>query len=243
MTPGALLGAALTGETSRRAVATVDMVRDQVLDAACDRGSKATAAREAAERRVGPFGRNGFPSALPARVGTLDTLGISRRRLTIAGASIAAVIVAVAVIASVGGQHAKTAAGGTGQAGLDGDSGAAATAGNDVRAAPDTTVSGQSATGSPSRSASPSAAARAGAPATTSAAESAPASGTIGVPSSVQLQPDGREWQGTLTVTVSGGSLSWSIADPDPGLRLSQSAGTSSASVEIGAFGRGSSSR
>jgi DNA-directed RNA polymerase specialized sigma24 family protein len=275
MTPGALLGAAVTGETSRRAAATVDMVRDQVLDTACDRGSKATAAREAAERRVGPFGRNGFPSALPARVGTLDALGISRRRLTVAGASIAAVIVAVAVIASVGGgQHAKTAAGGAGQAGLTGDSGAAATAGNDVRPAPDTTVSGQSATGSPSRSASPSAAARAGAPSTTPTAASpttpaappsapssqpgvpsgsssappsakptsasqAPASGMLGVPSSVELQPDGREWQGTLTVTVSGGSLSWSIADPDPGLRLSQSAGTSSASVEIGAFGRG----
>ena len=286
MTAGALLGGAVAGETSRRAAATVGMLRDQLLDTVRDPSPKGTAARETAERRGGPFGRSGFPSPLPAKVGTLGTLGISRRRFAIAGASIAAVIVVVAVIASVGGgQHAKPTAGGARQAGLTGDSGAAATAGTGLRPAPDTAASG-TAPGSPRRSASPSASARpdpggpgSGAPTfvtptaaspTTPAAlpsasssvrssapssqprapsgspsarptaapvTAAPASGTISVPSSVQLQPDGFEWEGTLTVTVSGGSLSWSISDADPGLRLSQSAGTSTASVEIDAFG------
>ena len=282
MTPGALLGGAVAGETSRRAAATVGMLRDQLLDTVRDPSPKGTAARETAERRGGPFGRSGFPSPLPAKVGTLGTLGISRQRFAIVGASIAAVIVIVAVIATVsGGQHAKTAAGGARQAGLTGDSGAAATAGTGLRPAPDTAASG-TVPGAARRSASPSASASPGRggpgsgtptfvtptaaspttpvalPSVPSSAPSsqprvpsgspsarptaapvstAPASGAISVPSSVQLQPDGFEWEGTLTVTVSGGSLSWSISDADPGLRLSQSAGTSSASVEIDAFG------
>jgi hypothetical protein len=54
------------------------------------------------------------------------------------------------------------------------------------------------------------------------------------VPSSVTLQNTGqRQWQGTLTVTVDGGPLAWSVSNPNQGLQLSQDSGTSSASVQI----------
>jgi hypothetical protein len=42
-----------------------------------------------------------------------------------------------------------------------------------------------------------------------------------------------REWEGTLTVTVDSGPLSWSVSNPNWGLNLSQDSGTSSASVQI----------
>ncbi|HWG00643.1 MAG TPA: sigma-70 family RNA polymerase sigma factor [Trebonia sp.] len=265
LTPGALLGAAVTAETARRAAATTGVIRDQVLDAGYDAGPEATAARETAARHKGAFRKDGFPAARPA--GSSGSGG-SRRRRAVAGLSVAAAVAVIAVIASLGaGQHARTAAGG-GQAGLTGDSSGAPAAG--TGGPPAAGTPSQTATGAPRRPARPSAAADPSAPDSPAATYAAapppaatapavpagappgspatrpakpttppPARATISVPSSVQMWPSRWGWVGMFTVTVRGGSLSWSIANPNRDLRLSRTSGTSSASVAIGGSGRG----
>lgn len=57
----------------------------------------------------------------------------------------------------------------------------------------------------------------------------------IGVPPAVTLRWNASrgELEGSLTVTVRGGTLAWSVSDRDRGLRLSRDSGNSSATVRI----------
>lgn len=72
-------------------------------------------------------------------------------------------------------------------------------------------------------------------PVARSAVASASLSPAVGVPSSVTLQwSEGQgELRGVLPVTVKGGRLTWSVSNPNRGLRLSPASGTSSAAVTI----------
>ena len=266
LTPGALLGAAVTPEALRRASATTRALRDQVLNTAADPSPNADVVRAAAARRAGPFGENRFPKPLSAD--SRGTLGRPRLRAAAAavGVAAAAATVVVIVIASGGGEPAGSPSADAGLAGAArhsaGDT--AATLGGTVptRGAPRTRGASPSPTGSPSpstspqpsvptsavavespaasrsTSAGPSAGASASPSRTTASPSPSPARATLSVPSSVTLTPQRRQWQGTLPVTVRGGSLPWSIA-PDQGLEFSQASGTTSATITISGFGRG----
>jgi DNA-directed RNA polymerase specialized sigma24 family protein len=239
LTPGALLGAAITAEALRSVAATVDRFRDQVLSVACDPSPEGEQARGRACSRADPFGGNGFPRALPA--GARDALRTPRLPVVVGLAVAAAVTLAVSV--TLAAEHGRAPAPNAGLAGLN----------RPPASAPVTTESAPLPTESapparPSRSPSPSAVPSSASPTPKPSVSSSPFSASpsasrspsakpspvLHVPSSVTLQNTGqRQWQGTLTVTVDGGPLAWSVSNPNWGLHLSQDSGTSSASVQI----------
>jgi hypothetical protein len=49
----------------------------------------------------------------------------------------------------------------------------------------------------------------------------------------LEYNQEQQEWEGTFTVTVTGGSVEWSISNPNPGLQVSPGGGTSSQTVQI----------
>ncbi|HSZ43277.1 MAG TPA: sigma-70 family RNA polymerase sigma factor [Trebonia sp.] len=260
LTPAALLGAAVTDEALRRASVSTWALRRGVLGTAADPSSGAAAVRATACGRQGSFREDGFPKPLETVAG--GGLRNPRVRIGVAAAGVAAVAVAGIAIASAGGPPARPASASGGFAGLTQGGGGTVSALGGTRpsggaspsvppsaspsASPSSSASA-SPSATPSRPASPTVSASRHASPSPSASASSPspspsASPAISVPSDVTLQPDqGQwppEWQGTLTVTVSGGSLSWSI-EPDRGLSFSQASGSSSATIEISAQGRG----
>jgi DNA-directed RNA polymerase specialized sigma24 family protein len=241
LTPGALLGTAVTAQALRPVARTVDMCRDQVLDLACDPSPEGDEERGRACSRADPFGENGFPRAI-----STDARGVLRtpRARIVAGL---AAVAAVAVVASVtlAAEHGRTPAADAGLAGL---SRPPASAPVTIGSASAPSPSDSTSPDRPSRSPSPSAVSSSASPSPTpsvsrsaspspspSRSPSARPSPVLHVPSSVTLQWNmgQREWEGTLTVTVDSGPLSWSVSNPNWGLHLSQDSGTSSASVQI----------
>lgn len=266
LTPNALLGAAVTDEVLRRADVSTRVLRRQVLDAAADPSPEGTAIRALACRRQGSFGENGFPRPLDtsARGGLRGPRG--RIGLAAACVACVAAAVAGIAVVSGGGQPPAPASAGPGLAGAQRAGGGAVSAVSGTQPSGSASRTGSpspsaSASPSPSPSASPSAATTSAAPEpastapkpssraasptpsakTASPGPSPSASATLSVPSSVTLeQEQGQwppQWQGTLTVTVSGGSLSWSVA-ADQGLTFSQVSGTASATITITGQGR-----
>jgi DNA-directed RNA polymerase specialized sigma24 family protein len=235
LTPGALLGAAVTMEALRPVAGTVDRFRDQVLSLACDPSPEGEQARGRACSRAAPFGRNGFPRALPA-----DARDLRRapRRPVVVGLAVVATVTLAACV-TVAAEHGRPPAPNSALAGL----------GPPPVSAPVTTESASlpvqsTSPARPSRSSSPSAVPSSASPSPTpsspsvspftSGSPSAKPPPVLQVPSSVTLQNTGqRQWHGTLTVTVDGGPLSWSVSNPNQGLQLSAASGTSSASVQI----------
>jgi RNA polymerase sigma factor (sigma-70 family) len=260
LTPGALLGAAITDEALRRAAVSTRLLRRQALGTAADPSPEAAAIRAMACKRQGTFGEGGFPK--PLGTAATDGLRWRRWRIGLAAAGVAAAAAVLVAVVSGGAQSSRTASAGAGPTGLaqsgggivsavsgtrpsSGVSSASGTPGPSLSASPSPSVS-PSATAS--KSASPRATPSSGGAASSSSAKPTsapppPASGTLSVPSSVRLQagqggqwPPG--WQGTLTVTVSGGSLSWSVA-ADQGLTFSQASGSASATIAITGRGTG----
>lgn len=243
LTPGALLGAAVTAEALRPVARTVDMCRDQVLDLACDPSPEGEQERGRACSQADPFGENGFPRA--ARTDARGALRTSRARIVAGLAAAAAVAVAASVTLAT--EHSGSPAADAGLAGLS----------RPPASAPVITGSASSPSGNTSpdrtsrpssRSPSPSAVSSSASPSPTpsvsrsataapspSRSPSARPSPVLRVPSSVTLQwnMNQREWEGTLAVTVDNGPLSWSVSNPNWDLRLSQDSGSSSASVQI----------
>jgi DNA-directed RNA polymerase specialized sigma24 family protein len=240
LTPGALLGAAVTAEALRPVAETVGKFRDQVLSQACDQSPEGDEKRGRACSRADPFGKNGFPRALRA-----DARGVLRtpRLSVVAGLAVAAAVTLAASV-TLAVEHGWAPAGDTGLAGLGRPPASApATTGSASAPSPADSTSPARPSRSPSPSAIPSSASpsptpsvppSSSAPPSASQSPSAMPSPVLHVPSSVTLQNMGqRQWQGTLTVTVDSGSLAWSISNPNQSLQLSQDAGTSSASVQI----------
>jgi DNA-directed RNA polymerase specialized sigma24 family protein len=239
LTPGALLGAAVTAEALRPVAGTVDMCRDQVLDLACDPSPEGEQARGRACSRANPFGESGFPRAVSA-----DARGALRtRRARIAASLAAAAAVAVAASVTLAAEHGRTPAPDAGLAGLSRLSASAPVTFGSASLPSESTSPDR-----PSRSPSPSAVSSSASPSPTPSMSPSPSaspspsrspsvrpSPALHVPSSVTLQWNmgQREWEGTLTVTVDNGPLAWSVSNPNWGLQLSQNAGTSSASVQI----------
>lgn len=263
LTPGALLGAAATDEALRRAAASTRMLRRQALATAADPSPEGAEIRAAACMRQGSFGENGFPKPLGAG-GRRGLRGPSGRiRLVAAGSAVLAIAIAVtgAIVLSGGGRPAGSA--NAGLAGLAQRQGygtvsaaggtrppGSAAAGSSAGASLSPSPAASSPTPSPaspapkspsppppaSRDASPP-------PETASARPSPPASVAFSVPSGVTLRQNQSllgppKWQGTLALTVTRGSLSWSVA-PDPGLTFSQTTGTTSATITITGQGQG----
>lgn len=221
LTPAALLGTGVSAEALRSAAATVGVLREQVLNLACDPSGEGAGARARACGQAGPFGlgddsvlaqgarapqppRVGFPVPLPAE----PVRRVPRKRLGAALTGAAAVAAAVTATVVIAGGQAP--ASGSGLTGASGGSASAVTVSG---------LSSQPSTVPPSASPSPS-------------AKPAP---RIDVPSSVTLRwnDSQADLEGTLTVTVSGGPVHWTISAPNRGLRLSQVSGTTSASVEV----------
>ncbi|MGH3164564.1 MAG: sigma factor [Trebonia sp.] len=258
LTPGALLGAAVTDEALRRAAVPTRMLRRQALSAAADSSPEGAAVRGMACRHQGSFRENGFPKPLETEV--QGGLRGPRGRIGLAAAAVVVIAAVGVAFASGGGQPSGAAGAGAGLDGRTQQSGGASV----------NTVGGTQPTGSRSPGVSPSASPLSSpsasptpaptptpTPETTSASPSAPPSpsakatsakpsphvtATLSVPSEVTLrQVQGqwpRQWQGSLTVTVSGGSLSWSLSG-DQGLSFSQRSGTASATIAITGQGRG----
>jgi hypothetical protein len=239
LTPGALLGAAVTAEALRPVIGTVDRCRDQVLDLACDPSPEGDEKRGRACSRADPFGENGFPRAV--RADARGALRTPRARIVAGLAAVAAVAVAASVTLAT--EHGRTPAPDAGLAGLNRPPASAPVIAGSASQPSDSTSPAR-----PSRSPSPSAVPSSASPSPTPSvppSSSAPPSPSrspserpspvLHVPSSVTLQwnMDQREWEGTLTVTVDNGPLSWSVSNQNWGLQLSQDAGTSSASVQI----------
>jgi DNA-directed RNA polymerase specialized sigma24 family protein len=238
LTPGALLGAAVTAEALRPVAGTVGRFRDQVLDLACDPSPEGDEKRGRACSRADPFGENGFPRALPA-----DARATGRTpRLPVVAGLAAAAAVTLAVSVTVAAEHGRAPRANAGLAGLSRPP-ASAPATTGSAALPSGSTSPDRPSRSPSPSAVPSSASpsptpsvppSSSAPPSASRSPSAKPSPVLHVPSSVTLQNMGqRQWQGTLTVTVDGGPLAWSVSNPNQGLQLSQDSGISSASVQI----------
>lgn len=221
LTPAALLGAGVSAEALRSAAASVTEVRDQVLGLACDRSDDGGAARRHACGLAGPFGlslprttagpasragggdRSGW-TGFPVPLPADPVRGVPRNRLAMALTGTAVVALAATAGFAVAGPGLDP------QPGLAGRGEHSATA-----------VSVQGAT-LPSL-----------VPAT---AQSSPRPApTISVPPGVTLERNGGQGQlrGTLPVTVKGGPVTWSVSNPNPGLRLSPAVGASSASVTI----------
>jgi len=239
LTPGALLGAAVTVEALRPVARTVDMCRDQVLDLACDPSPEGDEERERACSRADPFGENGFPKAV--RTDARGALRTPRSRIVAGLAAVA--VIAVAASVTLATEHGGTPAAHAGLAGLNRPPASAPVIIGSASSPSDSTSPDR-----PSRSPSPSAASSSPSPSPTpsvsrsasvtrspSHSPSARPSPELQVPSSVTLQWNmgQREWEGTLTVTVDNGPLSWSVSNQNWGLQLSQDSGTSSASVQI----------
>ncbi|HEX6454556.1 MAG TPA: hypothetical protein VF060_34470 [Trebonia sp.] len=234
LTPGALLGTAVTAEALRPVAGTVGRFRDQVLSLACDPSPEGEKARGRACSRADPFGRNGFPRALRA-----DARGAHRApRLPVVAGLAAAAAVTLAVSITLAAEHGRAPATNAGVATLSRPSASAPVTSGSASLPTVTTSPAQ-----PSRSPSPSAVSSSATPSVSPSASasqppsrspSARPSPVLSVPSSVTLQNTGRrQWQGTLTVTVTGGPLAWSVSNPNGSLQLSQDSGTSSASVQI----------
>lgn len=212
----ALLGAGVSAEALRSAAATAAVLRDQVLDLVCDPSGEGAETRTRACGQAGPFGigDDSAPGARPLqppRVGfpvPLPAVPVRRAPRSRRGAVLTS---AAAVVMAV---TAALAVGGaqahTQASGLNGRSASAATMADTP--APPT-------------------------PAPPPAAKPAP---VISVPSSVTLHWNRarRQMQGTLAVTVTGGTAAWSISNPNQGLRLSRPSGTMSASVEVSGHSR-----
>jgi RNA polymerase sigma factor (sigma-70 family) len=242
LTPGALLGAGVTAEALRPTTGTVDALRDQVLTLACDPSPEGDEARGRACRRVDPFGEDGFPRPLPAKAG-----GARRPpRARIAAGLVAVAAVVVAASLALAGGHGRTHAADAGLAELSKPPTSASATTAAGASLPSDSASRMRPTRSPSPSATPSSESPSPSPAPSASASPSPprppsssrparSAPSISVPSSVALQPNmnQREWEGTLTVTVNGGPLSWSIFNPNRGLQLSRESGTSSATVRI----------
>ena len=242
LTPGALLGAGVTAEALRPTAGTVDALRDQVLTLACDPSPEADEARGRACRRVGPFGESGFPRPLPARAGGVHR---SPRGRIVAGLAAVAAVVVAASLALAGG-HGRTRTADAGLAEVSRPPTTASAARTAGASLPSDSASRVRPTGSPSPSAIPSSESPSPSPVTSASAPRSPSRSSssspparqapsVRVPSNVALQPSmrQREWEGTFTVTVNDGPLSWSIFNPNRGLQLSRESGTSSATVRI----------
>lgn len=269
LTPGALLGAAITDDALRQAAARTRMLRRQALSAAADPSPEGAAMRAMACRRQGSFGESGFPK--PLGTGSGGSLRGPRGR--VAAAAVAAAVAAAAGVAFLSGGSQPGRPAGAGLAGLTQQAGGGTVSAVSGTRPPGSGPAGRSpgpsasARSSPSpsasASASPSASATSPAPKSsqpspsasrppdsgsspsakaTSARPSPTASATFSAPSSVTLQQvQGQwppQWQGTLTVTVSGGSLPWSVA-ADKGLAFSPAAGSASAAIAVTGQGRG----
>jgi RNA polymerase sigma factor (sigma-70 family) len=262
LTPAALLGAAVTDEALRRASVSTRALRREVLGTAAGPSPEAAAVRATACERQESFREGGFPE--PLETAPRGGLRNPRARVGLAAAGVAAVAAAGIAIASAGGPPARPASASGGISGLTrGGGGTVSALGGTLpsgsaspsrspsaspSASPSSSLSA-SPSATPSKPASPTASAAAShhtSPSPSASASPATpspsASPAISVPSDVALQPDQGQWpptwQGTLTVTVSGGSLPWSV-EPDRGLAFSQASGSSSATITVSAQGRG----
>jgi len=256
LTPGALLGAAVTSEALRPAARTAAKLRDQVLSLALDPSPEGDDERWRICGRADPFGTLppwgddpfeapiiGYPEPLPAGA---DGTHRSRRGWIVAGAA-AAAVVAVAASLAMTSKDGGTSTTSTGLEGLSRPpANVSVTTANAVTpshrpspskssASPTPSASPSISSASPSPSPTPSKTPSASASPSPSRTPSPKPSPTVTVPSSVTLEYNQgqQDWEGTLSVTVTGGSAQWTISNPNPGLQLSQSSGTSSASVQI----------
>lgn len=234
LTPGALLGAAITPEGLRYAGRVTSAIRDQLL-AEADAATEPDPAAHRMARRAGPFRGNGFPK--PVSTGP----GRKPRRATLAAVG-AAAVAAAAALAVIG---VRTAEQGSARTGLDAQAkqtGAALIVPSLAASAP---ASPTFSAATPSPSASPSASASASAspspsppPPPTSPAASPSATRTSARPSSSPSPSAGKLMvspttvtasqgnPGSLTLTATGGAVSWSVTSSARHLSLSQTSGT-----------------
>jgi DNA-directed RNA polymerase specialized sigma24 family protein len=232
LTPGALLGAAITPEGLRYAGRVTSAIRDQLL-AEADAATEPDPAAHRMARRAGPFRGNGFPK--PVSTGP----GRKPRRATLAAVG-AAAVAAAAALAVIG---VRTAEQGSARTGLDAQAkqtGAALIVPSLAASAP---ASPTFSAATPSPSASPSASASASpspspSPSPTSPAASPSATRTSARPSSSPSPSAGKLMvspttvtasqgnPGSLTLTATGGAVSWSVTSSARHLSLSQTSGT-----------------
>jgi RNA polymerase sigma factor (sigma-70 family) len=232
LTPGALLGAAMTTETLRRAASTTSMLREQILGTAVGHAQAGLAGKGREPRRDSSFGEDGFPK--PMETGGRRT----RKRAALAAAGTTAAAAAIVAVV-VGGQHAGTGSTGEGLAGPTKRSSAtvpttsptvARTPGR--RASPSPSPSASTAAPAPAPSLQPPSpsASPSREPASPSPSPSA-SSGTLGLSTRQVTVGSGRP--GYLTLTARGGPVAWSVSSSASYLTLSQSSGSLKAGQSV----------
>jgi RNA polymerase sigma factor (sigma-70 family) len=234
LSPGALIAAAaLRSACVRSAVqpgGPLSVVRDTVLRLAADPASHAAAYREVVTRSTHSFGMSGFLKPIGGH------LGVTQAHLPFTVAGGAAIAASAAVMAAVVAPHPHPAqhppgggfalgapsivasvARGAPSSGVADSTATGPAAADGTAAAPEWSAGGEPATTSRPGTAStgptgPVPAAPAGAAAAVTASVVPPSAGTLSLsPATVVVSP---LLGGTLTLTASGGPVSWSVSEP-----------------------------